>query len=94
LYGYILTITYSSTQKIEVCAQDIQGIIYYIDKNNNVYKAEDVITDKVNPKIIAKYSKNGEYNFHRSNTSTKELIELSNKISADEEIQNFLKVLQ
>jgi len=48
------------TQKVEVCAQDIKGIIYYIDKNNNVYKAEDVITDKVNPKIIAKYTKTGE----------------------------------
>jgi hypothetical protein len=50
----------STTQKIEVYAQDIQGIIYYIDKNNNVYQAEDVISNKVNPKIIAKYIKNGE----------------------------------
>ena len=48
------------TEKVEVCAQDIKGIIYYVDKNNNVYKAEDVITDKVNPKIIAKYVKNDE----------------------------------
>lgn len=52
--------SHTSTQKVEVCAQDIQGIIYYIDKNNNVYKAEDVISDKVNPKIIAKYQKNGD----------------------------------
>jgi len=49
-----------TTQKIEVWAQDIQGIIYYIDKNNNVYQAEDIIVNKVNPKIIAKYVKNGE----------------------------------
>ena len=47
-------------QKIEVWAQDIQGIIYYIDKNNNVYQAEDIISNKMNPKIIAKYVKNGE----------------------------------
>ena len=44
----------NTTQKIEVFAQDIQGIIYYIDKNNNVYQAEDIISNKINPKIIAK----------------------------------------
>jgi hypothetical protein len=49
-----------TTQKIEVWAQDIQGIIYYIDKNNNVYKAEDIIVNKLNPKIIAKYVKNAD----------------------------------
>jgi hypothetical protein len=50
----------NNTQKIEVCAQDIQGIVYYIDKSGNVYQAEDIISNKVNPKIIAKYIKNGE----------------------------------
>jgi isopropylmalate/homocitrate/citramalate synthase len=50
----------STTQKIEVYAQDIQGIIYYIDKNNNVYQAEDIVSNKINPKIIAKYLKDGE----------------------------------
>ena len=44
-------------QKIEVWAQDIQGIIYYIDKNGNVYQTEDIMHSKVNPKIIAKYIK-------------------------------------
>jgi hypothetical protein len=48
------------TQKVEVWAQDIQGILYYIDKNNNVYKAEDIIGNKLNPSIIAKYVKTGE----------------------------------
>jgi hypothetical protein len=50
----------NTTQKIEVFAQDIQGIIYYIDKNTNVYQAEDIISNKINPKIIAKYVKEGE----------------------------------
>jgi hypothetical protein len=49
-----------NTQKIEVWAQDIQGIIYYIDKFNNVYQAEDIVVNKLNPKIIAKYIKIGE----------------------------------
>jgi len=50
----------NTTHKVEVYAQDIQGIVYYIDKNNNVYQAEDIISNKINPKIIAKYVKEGE----------------------------------
>jgi hypothetical protein len=50
----------SQGQKIEVWVQDIQGIVYYIDKNYNVYQAEDIIVNKVNPKIIAKYVKQGD----------------------------------
>ena len=49
-----------TTQKVEVWVQEIQGIVYYIDKTNNVYQAEDIMLNKVNPKIIAKYVKNGE----------------------------------
>jgi hypothetical protein len=44
---------------VEVFAQDICGIIYYIDNNYNVYKTEDVMLEKKNPGIIAKYVKNG-----------------------------------
>jgi hypothetical protein len=47
-------------QKIEVWAQDIQGIVYYIDKASNVYQVEDIMQGKLNPKIIAKYVKVGE----------------------------------
>ncbi len=49
-----------NTQKVEVWAQDIQGIVYYIDKFNNVYDTADIIKNQVNPKIIAKYVKIGE----------------------------------
>jgi hypothetical protein len=52
--------TVQSTQKIEVYVQDIQGIIYYIDSANNVYKTEDIISNKVNPQVIAKYVKDGD----------------------------------
>ena len=47
-------------QKIEVWAQDISGIIYYIDKTGNVYQPEDIIVNKINPRVIAKYIKIGE----------------------------------
>ena len=50
----------NNTQKIEVWAQDIMGIIYYIDKFGNVYQAEDIVVNKINPKVIAKYVKTGE----------------------------------
>lgn len=47
-------------KKIEVWAQDIQGIVYYIDKSSNVYQIEDIMEGKSNPKVIAKYVKIGE----------------------------------
>jgi hypothetical protein len=43
--------------QVEVWAQEIQGIVYYIDKGNNVYQTEDIIANKINPKIIAKWTK-------------------------------------
>ena len=50
----------SDITKIEVWLQEIKGIHYYIDGNNNVYKAEDILINIDNPKIIAKYHKNIE----------------------------------
>lgn len=49
-------------QKIDVVAEEICGIVYYIDKFNNVYKTEDILGGKQNPAIIAKAEKrNGLY---------------------------------
>lgn len=48
------------TKKIEVWTQDIRGIIYYIDKYENVYQAEDIMMNKENIKRIGKYKKNGD----------------------------------
>lgn len=41
--------------KIEINTQDIGGIIYYIDKFNNVYDPQDILNGKPNPQIISKY---------------------------------------
>ena len=49
--------------KVEVWAQDIQGIVYYIDNKSNVYQVEDIMQHNPNPKIIAKYIKVGETYF-------------------------------
>ena len=52
----------NKNKKIEVFNQDICGIIYYIDHNNNIYKMEDIIQNKINPQIIGKYKvENGNY---------------------------------
>lgn len=48
-----------TVQKIEVFAEDIRGIVYYIDKANNVYRTEDILDGKENPQIIAKCVKTG-----------------------------------
>jgi hypothetical protein len=42
---------------MDVFAQDICGIIYYLDNFNNVYKTEDILENKQDPQIIAKYTK-------------------------------------
>jgi hypothetical protein len=42
------------SHKVEVFAEEIFGIVYYVDKQNNVYNTEDILEGKQNPKIIAK----------------------------------------
>ena len=42
-------------KKKQIWAEEIKGICYYIDDSNNVYDYEDIIKNKDNPKIIAKY---------------------------------------
>lgn len=52
-----------ATVKLDVIAQEISGIVYYIDQYENVYKTEDILEGKQNPSIVAKYAKNGENQF-------------------------------
>jgi hypothetical protein len=50
------------SRSIEVWVQEISGIMYYIDNKCNVYAAEDVVGNKLNPQIISSYEcKNGVY---------------------------------
>lgn len=44
----------TNMQKHEVFAEEIKGIVYYIDHYNNVYKTEDIMEGKENPRIVAK----------------------------------------
>lgn len=45
----------SASTQVELTAQEIKGIIYYLDDSHNVYKTEDVLQNKVNPSVIASY---------------------------------------
>ena len=45
-----------------VWPQEINGILYYIDDFGNIYKSEEIISNKGNPNVIAKYTlENGIY---------------------------------
>ena len=49
-------------KKIEVVVLDIDGILYYVDSFMNIYKPEDIMSEKQNPEIIGKYSNiDGKY---------------------------------
>ena len=49
-------------KKISVWAEEIMGITYYIDNNNNVYSPGDIIRNIENPSVIAKWQLNdGKY---------------------------------
>lgn len=44
----------NENENVEVFVEEIKGIVYYIDKNDNVYKTEDILSGKENPQIITK----------------------------------------
>ena len=46
--------------KVEVWVRDIKGINYYIDAEHNVYNPEDILANKINPSVIAKWVKSGD----------------------------------
>jgi len=47
----------SVMKSVEIFAEDIQGIIYYIDRFNNVYKNSDILEGITNTKISGIYQK-------------------------------------
>ena len=40
-------------------AEDIKGIVYYLDNNGNVYNTEDIVSSNPKPRIIFRYTKCG-----------------------------------
>ena len=60
-HGIISNITEpNNTQKVEIRTQDVNGMVYYIDNNNNVYDPSDILKNITNPKVIAQYKLNDD----------------------------------
>jgi hypothetical protein len=47
----------SVTETLEVWCEEINGIMYYVDKSGKIYDASDVVCNKVSPKVLGKYTK-------------------------------------
>lgn len=57
-HGELNEIQQKKTHNLKtVFAQEIKGIVYWIDDENNVYDNQDIFQNIDNPKIIAKYTK-------------------------------------
>ena len=46
----------STAIKVNVWAQDIDGILCYIDTENNIYSAKDVVQGIKNPAVVGEYA--------------------------------------
>ena len=58
-----------NNHNIEIFGEDVNGIIYYMDNYNNVYKMEDIMRQIENPTIIGKYNlENGIYKIEMFNS--------------------------
>lgn len=52
----------NQNQTVDIFGEDINGIIYYMDKFSNVYKMEDIMMQTENPAVIGEYTlTNGIY---------------------------------
>ena len=49
-----------TNQTLEVFAQEIKGIVYYIDHYHNVYNTEQIMSNQENPETIGKWEKNDD----------------------------------
>lgn len=60
-HGEITQTETPKTHTKKTCwAQEIKGIIYYIDEDCNVYDTDDILGEAINPRVIAKYVKSGD----------------------------------
>jgi hypothetical protein len=48
----------NTVQKMEVFAEEVDGIVYYIDKYKNIYCTEDILSNKENPRIVGNIHEN------------------------------------
>ena len=57
------------SHNLEIFGEDINGIIFYMDKYKNVYSVEDIMMKKTDPGIVGSYELvNGVYNINLFHT--------------------------
>ena len=55
-YGVITNNNIQNCKKnLQLFTQEMQGILYYIDHNGNIYNTEDIVNRVANPRIVGKY---------------------------------------
>jgi len=54
-HKHIATDGQDQGKKLEVIAKEMEGIVYYVDEYQNVYRTEDILNEKENPRVVAKY---------------------------------------
>ena len=55
-YGVIATNTVPNCKKnLQLFTQEMQGILYYIDHDGNIYNTEDIVNRVTKPRIVGKY---------------------------------------
>ena len=60
-YGIIETNNMSSTTKtLQVFTQEMEGILYYIDNDGNIYNTEDIVNKSTKPRIVGTYQYTNE----------------------------------
>ena len=58
--SFVADVNVETKKSIKVYAENIHGIIYYIDEYLNVYNTEDILNEKEDPHIVAKAEKKGD----------------------------------
>jgi hypothetical protein len=54
-HKHTTTESHDPVKKIDVIAKEMEGIVYYVDDFQNVYRTEDILNEKENPRVVAKY---------------------------------------
>tara|TARA_B100001996_G_C18442566_1_gene508985 strand:- start:77 stop:547 length:471 start_codon:yes stop_codon:yes gene_type:complete len=56
-YGIIENNNIPNNKKnLQVFTQEMNGILYFIDNDGNIYNAEDIVNKSTKPRIVGKYS--------------------------------------
>ena len=57
-YGTVNHTKKNNYKNVTVYTREINGIIYYMDDDENIYHPKDILENKCNPRVIKKFHKN------------------------------------